>query len=324
MDLIERYLAAIARHLPDAQKGDVAAELRDVLLSQVEDEEARLGRAQTGEELEAMLLRFGHPLTVSGRYRKIQHLIGPEVFPFWWAGLKMSLVIVAGLYVVLAILTVVGGEDAAMVGDRTAPSLTAALIFTLGAVTLVCALIERFGKTTLLNRWKPAELPPARGRRHSPFETTVEIGVNVVFIAWWIGLIRFRDVIPHEGLRLDLAPVWADWFWPILIFAVYELGANLLALLRPGRAGLVESLLAIRSLVGAAMLAGIYQTGHWLIVTSATLSPAMQTEVQANFNRGMGVGIAIAIVVYLILASISLWRLRQDHRAAEAPMARAT
>ena len=47
MDLIERYLGAIARQLPDAQKADVCAELRDVLLSQVEDEEGRLGRPQT-------------------------------------------------------------------------------------------------------------------------------------------------------------------------------------------------------------------------------------------------------------------------------------
>jgi hypothetical protein len=80
MDLLDRYLAAIARHLPDAQKADVTAELRDVLLSQIEDEEARLGRPLERKELEALLVRFGHPLTVSGRYRKVQHLIGPEVF----------------------------------------------------------------------------------------------------------------------------------------------------------------------------------------------------------------------------------------------------
>lgn len=324
MDLLDRYLGAIGRHLPEAQKADVTAELRDVLLSQIEDEEARLGRAQTGVELEAMLIRFGHPLTVSGRYRKIQHLIGPEVFPFWWAGLKMSLMIVAGLYVVLAILTVVGGEDAALVGDRTAPSLTAALIFALGAVTLVCALIERFGKTVLLNRWKPAELPPAKGSRHSPFERTVDIGIDLVFIFWWIGLIRLGNVSANDALRIELAPVWADWFWPILIFSLYELGANLLALLKPGRAGLVETLLAIRSLVGAAMLGGIYHANHWLVVTSETLPPGVAAQVQSNFDRGIRIGIAAAIVVYVILAGVSFRRLWQDRRAVEGSMARVT
>ena len=66
MDLVERYLAAIARQLPDAQKADVTGELRDVLLSRIEDREAELGRALTGPEVEAQLIDFGHPLTVSG------------------------------------------------------------------------------------------------------------------------------------------------------------------------------------------------------------------------------------------------------------------
>lgn len=323
MDLIERYLGAIARQLPDAQKADVTAELRDVLLSQIEDEEARLGRAQTQDELEALLVRFGHPLTVAGRYRKTQHVIGPEVFPFWWASLKMSVAIVVGVYLVLAILVVVGGDDVAGVGDRTAPSLTATLLLTLGAVTLVFALIERFGKTAMLNRWKPGQLPPASGRAVSPFEAGLEIGVGVVFVLWWIGFIQFRNLLPDHALRLDLAPVWADWFWPVLIFSIYELAANLMALLRPGQARLVELLLAIRSLVAAAMLCGIYQAGHWVVVGSQAMSSSTLAMTQANFDKGMAIGIVGAILVYLILAGVSLWRLRQADLAMAAPSARA-
>ncbi|MFN9711603.1 MAG: hypothetical protein ACK547_01295 [Alphaproteobacteria bacterium] len=322
MDLIERYLGAIARQLSDAQKADVCAELRDVLLSQVEDEEGRLGRPQTQEELEAMLIRFGHPLTVAGRYRKTQHLIGPEVFPFWWAALKMSLAVVLGIYVVLVVLTAVGGEDTELIGDRTTPTLTATLLLTLGAVTLVFALMERFGKTALLNRWKPGLLPPASGRSVSPFEAGLEIGVGVVFILWWIGFIQFRNLLPDHALRLDMAQVWTHWFWPILIFSAYELAANLLALLRPGQARLVESLLAIRSLVAAAMLCGIYQAGHWVVVSSATLPAAELAKTQANFDRGMAIAIAGAVLVYVTLAGVSLWRLRQADRAFASPAAR--
>ena len=323
MDLIERYLGAIARQLPEAQKADVSAELRDVLLSQVEDEEARLGRAQTREELEALLIRFGHPLTVAGRYRKTRHVIGPEVFPFWWASLKMSLALAVGVYLVLAILVVVGGDDTARVADRAAPSLTATLLLTLGAVTLVFALIERFGKTAILNRWKPGRLPPATGRAVSPFEAGVEIGVGVVFILWWIGFIQFRNLLPDHALRLDLAPVWAGWFWPILIFSLYELAANLMALLRPGQAQLVESLLAIRSLVAAAMLCGIYQADHWVVVGSEVLPVPVLNVTQANFDKGMGIGIAGAILVYIILAGVSLWRLRQVNLAMASASTRA-
>ena len=44
MDLVERYLAAVARELPEAQRDDIVAELRDILLSQFEEKEAELGR----------------------------------------------------------------------------------------------------------------------------------------------------------------------------------------------------------------------------------------------------------------------------------------
>ena len=311
MDMVERYLAAIARQLPDAQKADVTGELRDVLLSRIEDREVELGRALTGPEVEAQLIDFGHPLTVSGRYRKIQHLIGPEIFPFWWASLKISLAIVVGVYVVLAILAAVGGEDLVGVSDRTESTLTAALLLTLGAVTLVFALIERFGKAAILNRWKPRQLPPARPAGRTPFELSVDIAVGVVFIAWWTGTIQFRSVVPDTGLRLDLAPIWQVWFWPILANSVLEVGAHGLALARPGLVRIIEGLLILRSLTAAAILGAIYQAGRWVDVASATLSPDALALAQTNVNTGMRIGIGFAILVFLVLAGVSVWRLRR-------------
>ena len=84
MDMIERYLAAIARELPPAKRADVIEELRDLLLSRVEAREAALGRKLDKAELQALLRDFGHPLIVASRYRERQWLVGPEVFPFFW------------------------------------------------------------------------------------------------------------------------------------------------------------------------------------------------------------------------------------------------
>lgn len=315
MDLLDRYLGAIARQLPDAQKADVSAELRDLLLSEVEDEEARLGRPLTRDEMEALLVRFGHPLTVAGRYRKVQYLIGPEVFPFWWAGVKAALILVAGIYVVLIAAQALGGEAVDRVAHRAEPSLGAALIFAFGAVTLVCALIERFGKTAMLTRWKPRNLPPPQGRTRSRFDIVVEIATGVVFMAWWTGLIHFQNFLPDLGLTIDLAPVWKTWFWPILGYSVYELGVNLLALFQPGRVRTVEALLLVRSLAAAAILTAIFQAGHWLDVSSLSWTPEAQQVAGENFDRGMRVGIGVAIVVFLSMAAVSAWRLRAALRA---------
>jgi hypothetical protein len=323
MELLDRYLNAISEQLPSAQKADVSAELRDLLLSRIEEEQARLGHTLTREELEAVLVGFGHPLTVAGRYRRVQHLIGPEVFPFWWASLKMSLLIAAGVYLVLAILALAAGGDAARIADRTESMLAPTLVFVFGVVTLVCALIERFGKTAMLTRWRPRDLPPAHPRRRSRFDIVVEIGVGVVAILWWSGVITFggslpglHEISPEIGLRIELAPVWTAWHWPILVFLIYEVAAYLTALLRPGWVLAVEGLLLIRSLMALTILGLVYQAGHWLVVSADVWTPAVLAQAQANFDRGMKIGITVAILIFLTKAANSIWRIWQARRSS--------
>jgi hypothetical protein len=322
MDLLDRYLAAIARHLPDAQKADVTAELRDVLLSQIEDEEARLGRPLERKELEALLVRFGHPLTVSGRYRKVQHLIGPEVFPFWWAANKATLAIILGIYLVLVMVRVIGGDEIEGIGESSQPSLVATLVFAFGAITLVCALIERFGKTAILTRWKPRELPPAGGKTKSRFERAVEIGMGLVFILWWVGAIRFREFIPETGLRIELAPIWKTLFAPILAYGGFELAVNILGLLRPGFVRLNRSLSLARNLLGLALVSVIYQAGHWVEVSVSLARPDLQARLQTGFDLGMRIGIGLTIVVFAVLAAIDGWRLYQASQETRPSPAR--
>ena len=314
-DLIERYLGAIARHLPEAGKGDVTAELRDVLLSQVEEEEDRLGRPQTREELEALLIRFGHPLTVSGRYRQVQHLIGPEVFPFWWAAIKTALAVILGIWIVMTIFIIISGDHFAPGRDSGEASLIGVLIFAFGAITLACALIERFGKTAFLQKWKPSQLPPPEGKTKSRFERVVEIGMSLVFILWWVGAIEFRDVLPGYRRSVELAPIWDQMHWPILAYAGFDMGANLLALFWPGGVTFNRMMSLARNLFGVAILGVAYQAGHWLVATRDAWRPEVRAEVQANFDLGMRIGIMAAIVLFLALAAVDAWRLWQAYRA---------
>ena len=321
-DLLERYLAAVARDLPEAERADISAELRDDLLSGLEAREARLGRPLTRDEMEAALVEFGHPLVVAGRYRKTQHLIGPEVFPFWWAGLRASLLMVAAVYLVLAIIAVVAGEDATKVSNRAAPSLTFTLIFVVGAVTLFCAAMERFGKARLLARWKPRNLPPAKGHTRSRFEIMVEMAMGVAVLLWWTGAIHVPNTLPGVGLGIGLAPVWTVWFWPILAYVVAEFGLTLMTLLRPGRVRLNSTLMIARNLVGASILAAVLRDGHIVVVSAAQLPPSALGEIQANFDRGFRNGLISWIVILLWLAGLELWRLRRLTRAEVAPPTR--
>ncbi|WP_372784155.1 hypothetical protein [Phenylobacterium sp.] len=315
MDLIERYVAAVGRQLPEKQAADIENELRDVLLSRQEEQEARLGRPMTRSEMEALLFEFGHPLTVAGRYRRTQHLIGPEVFPFWWAAVKVMLSIVAGVYVVLIIVGVLTDQTPSQF-NRAVPSIWYVAVYLFGLITLVCMGIERFGKTQVLQRWKPSHLPPAGGKQRSRFELGAEIGADVVFIAWWSGLIHFADLIPYpDFLRIDMAPVWTVWHWPILSYYVVEMIANLVAIARPGWIRGNAAILAVRYLVGIAILIQVVRAGHWLTVSSPAIPPHALAIVQTNVDLGMHIGLGLAIAGMSLRIALEWWRLRRRLRA---------
>jgi len=53
MELLDRYLEAVRKHLPWKRQDDLLAELRANLEEQLEDKESALGRPMTGEEAEA-------------------------------------------------------------------------------------------------------------------------------------------------------------------------------------------------------------------------------------------------------------------------------
>jgi hypothetical protein len=314
MDLIERYVAAVGRQLPSSQAADIESELRDVLMSRQEEQEAQLGRPLTRPELEALLVDFGHPLTVAGRYGRTQHLIGPEVFPFWWAAVKVMLAAVAGVYLVLIVIGVLTDQTAPQF-NRSVPSVWYVVIYLFGLITLVCMLIERLGKTRVLQRWKPRNLPPAGGKRRSPFEMGAEIAADLVFIAWWSGWIHFANLIPYPGdLRFDLAPVWAIWHWPILGYYVAEIVANLIALIRPGWIRGNAAILSARYVVGIAILSQVMRADRWVIASSPVIPPHAMAILQKNVDLGMHIGLGFTIAAMGFRVALEWWRLRRAMR----------
>lgn len=318
MDLIERYLAAVGRQLPAKQAGDIQAELRDVLLTRVEEQEERLGRPLTKAELEALLVDYGHPLLVAGRYRRVQHLIGPEVFPFWWAGMKLTLGVTAGVFLVLAILGV-AAQSPTQDFRRFAPSVGSALCIAFTSVTLTAVAVERYVSPRLLLKWRPSRLPPPHRRGPSPFERTAEIGASVVFILWWLGVISFRNWLPAPHfLRVDLAPVWAEYKWWVVAYMLAVIGVNLIAQFRPGAVRLNGWLGIARHASGAAILVGVLQAGHWLDISGSAIPAHAMAIAQHNFDKGMYAGIVATIAFMLARAGLEAWRMWRDTPRAEA------
>src|SRR5579863_1669379 len=101
MELLDRYLQAVKKHLPSKRQDDIAAELRANMEAQLEDKEAELGRTLTQGEMEDWLRQMGSPMMVAARYQPQQYLIGPALFPIYLYVLKMAMLWAVLVYAVV-------------------------------------------------------------------------------------------------------------------------------------------------------------------------------------------------------------------------------
>jgi len=264
MDMVERYLEAVAAQLSAEERDDIVAELRDLILSRVEAKEEALGRPLTDVEREAILKEIGHPLVVAARYRKgPDSLIGPELFPYWLYGVKAGLLILLvvsgiGLFIRLISGTADAGQDIA----QAFHGFFGSGLTLIGALTLAGAIMEHYAiRPKWLTDWRvkdlgafglsdpswwgasvksasdrigagsgPARRPmwPTRAMR-SPRDFGAEAAFSFLavglFVLWWVGLVHFPGL---SAIRIDgdLVSVSPAPIWAVLFAPIllYALG----------------------------------------------------------------------------------------------------
>jgi len=308
MQVLDRYLAAVARHLPGAQAADITAELRENLLSEIEEREAGLGRKLDAKELDALLIGFGHPLAVAARYRKSRSLIGPEIYPFWMAALRVAF----GIYVAIALI---GLAVAWFSGHAPAPRVAQVLaeawpsaFMVFGAVTLVFAVMERAWNGSMKLHWSPRQLPqPSRAPGRKASQVISELVAEALFVLWWTGLAHIPAPVP-SFVHVHLAPIWTTYYWPILGLTLAEMAINGLELARPGWVRLNAGLAAAKGVASLAVMYEVLQAGHWLEVSNDIAPPYAVQLMRHGFDRGMQIGLQVALVIIAIKAAWDGWR----------------
>lgn len=311
MDLLDRYVAAVRRNLPAAKADDIAAELRDVLLERAEAREAALDRPLDTGEWEKLLVEFGHPLVVAGRYRDKQSLIGPELYPFYLYSLKLfGAITLLGVAVMTVIRAVVNPGDVGQVAGQLLHSLWWAATTVVGTTTIVFALVERYANVQRqLCDWKPADLPEVeRNKEPGNLASATEVVLGTLILLWWIGLVPIPMVAGAGGFRLELAPVWDQLYWPVFGVLATRLAYNVVRWLRP-RWRWTRGALAIVSTVGAIVVAILlYRAGHWVSVVPTGMAAEQAGKLQYSLDLSLRIGIVVAALVWTWQGALEAWR----------------
>lgn len=161
-ELTERYLYAVTKRLPAAQRADIEKELRglieDMLADRTADAEA------TPKDVESVLLELGKPAELAAKYRGSKdYLIGPDYFALYIMVLKIVLAGVSGGLTIALLVGFIAGERANIFGSigNYFSSLISALFQAFGWVTVIFAIMQKYNaKIDEENKtWNPKELP---------------------------------------------------------------------------------------------------------------------------------------------------------------------
>jgi hypothetical protein len=290
MEIIDRYLKSVRSCLPEDQRDDIVNELSENIHAQMEDKEGELGRALNETDVESILRQHGHPLLVASRYRQDQRSvafgrqwIGPVLFPFYIKVLCFNLGI-TGL-VLFLVLTALVASGKSITLSQSLPTFLYQFLIQFAAITVIFALADRHW-SKFPDRWDPRGLKhpwhPAfamqTGWKSTPGSkkevarvSTFDSIAQFVALGVTIGWLRAAQYSPFLILGpaaafIKPAPVWHQFYWPIVALALAGMAQAGVNLIRPDWVRLRTVYQLLSNVVWLAILFLLLRAGSWVVV----------------------------------------------------------
>jgi len=329
MELLDRYLQAVKKHLPWQRQDDIIAELKANLEAQLEDKESELGRSLTTGESEDWLRQIGPPMHVAARYQPQQYLIGPAIFPTYWFVLRMAFLwsmVIYSIVSAVAIATQNPTGDGVLEAVLRVPGI---LMQVAAWVTLVFVAFE-FAAThypakcpaiaALSADWTPSDLPPletdseAGKKPRSYAHAVAEVVFGFIFLAWLLLVPQHPYLLLGPGALylkaspFQFAPVWIPFYWWVLALNVMQLGWNSVGLLR-GRwqrpQPWMRLAIKIFGVVPLALLLAVHDQAFFLL-RHPELDRAQYGAAVDAINRSIHLGL---LIVFALVVLQLLWEI---------------
>jgi hypothetical protein len=302
--LTDRYVDAAMRTVPEAQRDDLAAELRASIGDQIE---ARLENGEPRDAAErAVLIELGDPDKLAAQYTdRPLWLIGPRYYLTWWRLTKLLWAIVpacAAVGVALA-QTLAGAGFGEIVG--TVVSVTMSVIVHIGFwTTLVFFVVERSARgedAGFVGEWTPDNLPAIRERGAGLGDLVASL-VFLAFVAgallWdrFVGVVHLADVGWTSFFAADL---WPWWIGSLFVLMVLEalLAISVYAKGRWEIGSATINLFLNLTVAGGAL---------WLLVNRRLIDPAFFATVIPE-DSAQTVDAVVTIVVGFGIVAIAAW-----------------
>ena len=313
-ELTTRYIHAVVRLLPAAERDDVAAELRTLVEDTLQERADATGRPVDEGMAVEVLRSFGEPEAMAERYGQPRRwLIGPSYMPAYLITLKVVAAVLIGLTAFGSVWSITTEHlpwaDASRLFAAVS-GLVTTLLVNLGLITLVFAVLERAHPLAVTSEWDPTELPAVDDPdRVDRTDRAVEICFTLVFWVLFGAYMRGNtQILAGWDVPLPFRPTpeFAAFVpWISLMFAAsIALSALLL------RRGRWNSWLRLGDVV-----LGLYS----LLLFSQILA-AGDLVISNGMSTVFKLGLAVVTVVTGFETAAQAWRLAKSVRGGAAPI----
>jgi hypothetical protein len=321
-DLIPRYLSAVERRLPKEESKDIIAELKEAIASKVESKEAQLGRPAETDDVAAVLKEFGHPVVVASRYTGRDHLIGPQLYPWFWDAQRVGVGLVFVVGIIIAAVRALESDRTMSVIIQGIGGAIEMAIWTFGVITVVFIVMERTrANIQIAKGWNPRTLPDDHIRKPKPlFDSVFALAFDAIFILWWVKVVELPNDVPgrNNSMELHFSEAWAQLHTPILVLALLVAAVHVADILHPAWSRLRAGVSILGHIGGLAVLWVLFRAGPLVSVTAAEAESQRALELAHTINGFVSPVLAFVGFFWAIGMGVEIWRLIQSVRTAPA------
>ncbi len=322
-ELLDRYLLAVKRELTGKQREDIAAEIESYLLDLLEERFPKT-KEITEAQIKEILQEMGAPRKVAAQYSPQRYLIGPRLFPTYFLVLKIVIAAVVGALTLSFIITSVIGETSIVwldileyLGTIWSGALSAG-----GSLTLVFALIERFGEgkeikeIDELQKFKLHDLPdlPVEEKEPSKIGLSIEIALGIIGIMFFTYVKSTGGRVPYffnPQTEMQLVRLFTDNFLQyvplILALAGLDLTRNITLLIQGYHSVLTNWWQICTQSAHVVLMAFLIKSLPLITLDAFRMIGAADVDF-AHLGSFVNTGIAIGVAVGIVGTSIDIIR----------------
>ena len=324
MNLVDRYIAEVGRHLPEKNRSDIKAEIRSMLEDMLEERGARANSADDKVIVET-LEGLGDPKLLASKYAPPKrYLIGPGWYEVYLQTLQRVLYIVLPLFAAVTIVLTLAANPLDL---ATALGKAIGGAFEVGLqiffwMTIVFIFLERSEEVpykveeTGTKAWTVAQLPKTPHKRQISIGEALTDVVMELFLLLWIVLPPIQSWLQGElefipFFHPNLWNLWLPIFFVLLVLSlIHDVFKLKIGNWTPALT-VTNVILCLASIVYVVALVTTQQVinpAFWGTLDSAQLAEFRNVTTWSTWTVNITAAIFIGILIWDMVNSIRMSR----------------